>query len=161
VPGLALGVLRDGGVQAWGFGVASIETRQPVTPDTLFQVGSITKVFTTTVVMQLVDEGRLELDAPVVTYLPELKLSDDATTRAVTMRHLLTHTAGFYGDRFDDYGVGDDALAKAVAEFAALRQYTPPGESWAYCNTGFQLAGRVIERLTDMTVERAIAERVF
>src|SRR5262245_22703082 len=117
VPGLALGVLRDGEVRAWGFGVGSIETLQPVPPETLFQVGSITKVFTTTVVMQLVDEGKLALDAPIITYLPELRLSDDATTRAVTMRHLLTHTAGFFGDRFDDYGVGDDALAKAVADF--------------------------------------------
>src|SRR5215216_2992400 len=102
VPGLALGVLRDGEVAAWGYGVASLETGCPVTAGTLFQVGSISKVFTTTLVMQLVDEGLLELDAPVRRYVPDLRLADEAATAGVTLRQLLTHMAGFYGDRFDD-----------------------------------------------------------
>ena len=145
VPGMAVGVLRDGEIEAWGFGVASIETEQPVRPDTLFQIGSITKVVTTTVIMQLVDEGKVDLDQPVARCLPSFKLGDAAALGAVTVRHLLTHMTGFWGDRFDDFGPGDDALAKALATFGQLRQWTPPGEVWAYCNTGFQAAGAIIE----------------
>ena len=161
VPGLALGILDDGQVEAWGFGVTSIETGQPVTADTLFQVGSITKVFTATVIMQLVDEGRLDLDAPLRRVLPSFRLEDGAAAEAVTPRHLLTHTGGFYGDRFTDFGPGDDALANALAEFHTLRQYTPPGEEWAYCNTGFQALGAVIETLSETAVEQTIRERLL
>lgn len=160
VPGVAVGVLRDGEIETWGFGVTSIETGQPVTGDTLFQIGSITKVFTATVIMQLVDEGRLHLDEPVRRVLPSFRLQDQTATETVSLRHLLTHTTGFFGDRFDDFGPGDDALVKAMAEFQTLRQYTPPGGVWAYCNTGFQALGAVVEALTGMTAEQAIRERV-
>jgi len=161
VPGLALGTLRDGEIETWGFGIANIETEQPVRPDTLFQIGSITKVFTATVIMQLVDEGRLDLDAPVRGVLPSFRLEDDTATETVTLRHLLTHTTGFYGDRFDDFGPGDDALSNALAEFHSLRQYTPPGTEWSYCNTGFQALGAIVEALTESTAEQAIRERVL
>jgi CubicO group peptidase (beta-lactamase class C family) len=161
VPGVAVGILRDGQFDTWGFGVTSIETEQAVTGDTLFQIGSITKVFTATVIMQLVDEGRLDLDVPVRSVLPSFRLEDEAATESVTLRHLLTHTTGFFGDRFDDFGMGDNALTRAMAEFHTLRQYTPPGEVWAYCNTGFQALGAVIESLTEMTAEQAIRERVL
>jgi CubicO group peptidase (beta-lactamase class C family) len=161
VPGVAAGILHDGQFETWGFGVTNIETEQPVTGDTLFQIGSITKVFTATVIMQLVDEGRLQLDAPVRSVLPTFRLQDDAATESVTLRHLLSHTTGFFGDRFDDFGPGDDALCRAMAEFHTLRQYNRPGEVWAYCNTGFQALGAVIELLTEMTAEQAIRERVL
>ncbi|MGE0540000.1 MAG: serine hydrolase domain-containing protein [Dehalococcoidia bacterium] len=161
VPGVVVGILHDGQIETWGFGVTSIETEQPVTGDTLFQIGSITKVFTATLIMQLVDEGRLDLDAPVRSVLPSFRLEDDAATESVTPRHLLTHTTGFFGDRFDDFGPGDDALNRAMAAFHTLRQYTPPGDVWAYCNTGFQALGAVIELRTEMSVEQAIRERVL
>lgn len=128
VPGVALGLLRDGAMETFAFGVASIDTGFPVRPDTLFQIGSITKVFTTTLIMQLVDEGRIDLDAPVTSYLPSFALGDAAVQEAITMRRLLSHQAGFYGDNFKDFGPGDDALAIAIAEFPSLRQLTPPGE---------------------------------
>ncbi|HLZ73253.1 MAG TPA: serine hydrolase [Dehalococcoidia bacterium] len=161
VPGLAVGVLHEGRSEAWGFGVASIETRQPVTADTLFQIGSISKLFTATLAMQLVEAGTVDLDAPIASHLPELRLADAAAQGSVSLRHLLTHTAGFYGDRFDDFGLGDDALAKAVASFDQLRQYTAPGELWSYCNTGFQLAGHLVERLRGQAFETAARERLF
>ena len=141
--------------------MASIETGQPVRPETLFQAGSISKIFTTTLIMQLVDDGLLDLDAPILPHYPSLRLADEAATARVTMRHLLTHTAGFYGDRFEDYGGGDDAIDRAIAEFHSLRQYTPPGEVWAYSNTGFQLAGGVAARILGTTFERAVQERVL
>jgi CubicO group peptidase (beta-lactamase class C family) len=166
IPGVAVGILAEGEIQTWGFGVASIETNFPVLPDSLFQIGSITKVFTTTAIMQFVDEGTLDLDAPVKRALPDFRLQDAAATETVTVRHLLTHTGGFFGDRFrrednSDYGMGDDALGKALAEFGTLRQYTPPGQTWSYCNTGFQALGGIVERFTGQTVEQAIRERVL
>jgi CubicO group peptidase (beta-lactamase class C family) len=161
VPGMAVGVLHDGALEAWGFGVCSIDTGLPVTADTLFQVGSITKVFTATAVMQLVEEGTIALDEPVVRFLPDFRLADETATRTVTVRHLLTHLSGFWGDKFKDFGPGDDALAKALAEFHTLRQYTPPGTVWAYCNTGFQVLGALLERFDGKTAERATHDRVI
>jgi CubicO group peptidase (beta-lactamase class C family) len=161
VPGAAVGLLRDGTVETWGFGVASIETGFPVRADTLFQFGSISKVFTATLILQLVEQGRLDLDTPVVRYLPSLRLADAEATGSVTLRQLLTHTAGFYGDRFNDYGPGPDALTKAIAEFHSLRQYTPPGARWAYSNTGFQLAGAVAQEVMGQEFESLMRERVM
>ena len=162
VPGIAAAVWRDGAVESCASGITSIETNQPVTPSTLFQIGSITKVFTATLVMTLVDEGRLDLDEPVATYLPDLQLVDPEAQRTITLRHLLSHTSGVEGDRFEDsYGIGDDALTKRLAAFQDHRQLTPPGELWAYCNSGFYLAAAVIERILGTTYEAAMRERVF
>jgi CubicO group peptidase (beta-lactamase class C family) len=161
VPGMAVGILRDGEVETYGFGVCSVETGFPVRPDSMLQIGSISKVFTATLAMTLVEEGTLELDTPVIEYLPELKLQDETAQRSLTMRHLLTHTSGLFGDWFDDYGMGDDALTKAMAEVHTLRQIAPVGEVWSYCNSGFYIAGAVIERLTGETFESAMKERVL
>lgn len=161
VPGAAIGVLREGETDRRAYGVASLRTMQPVTPETLFQIGSISKIFTATLVMRLVDEGLLDLDTPVARYLPDLHLGSEETQDRVTLRHLLSHTSGIEGDRFDDYGWGDDALAKAIAEFDSLRQLTPPGELWSYCNSGFNLAGAVIEHQLETSFEAAIKERLL
>lgn len=161
VPGVAAGVWQDGHMETLGHGVASMQTRQPVTGDTLFQIGSITKVFTATLAMRLVEEGLLDLDTPIVEYLPDLPLADAHTRATVTLRHLFAHTGGFEGDRFIDYGRGDWALANAVAGYGSLRQWFPPGELFAYCNTGFSLAGRVIEGVLDTPFETAMRERLF
>ncbi len=161
VPGLALGLWQDGHVETFGFGVASTATRQLVTPGTLFQVGSISKVFTATLVLRLVEDGALTLDTPVIDYLPDLPLADDEARTRVTLRHLLTHSAGFEGDRFTDYGRGDDALAKAIAEFGTLRQWSAPEALYAYCNTGFYLVGRVIEVMMKRPFETVLKERLL
>lgn len=161
VPGLALGLLNDGEVRTFAYGAANLETGQAVRTDTLFQVGSISKIFTATLIMQLVDEALVDLDTPVIAYLPALRLADEAATRTVTLHHLLTHTSGFYGDRFDDFGYGDDALSTSLAAFPSLRQYTPPGETWAYCNTGFQLSGAVIEAVLGASFETAMRDRIL
>jgi CubicO group peptidase (beta-lactamase class C family) len=157
-PGVAVAMLHDGEEHAAGFGVTSTENPLEVTPDTLFQIGSITKTFTGTTAMVLVEGGELDLDAPLRTYLPDLKLADAEVAERVTMRHLLTHTGGWEGDHFDDFGAGDDALARMVESLAAIPQLTPLGEIWSYNNAGFYLAGRVIEVLTQTTYERAVQE---
>jgi CubicO group peptidase (beta-lactamase class C family) len=166
VPGVQLGILRlsEGGpdeLMVAAHGVLSLRTEAPTTADSLFQIGSITKVWTATVIMQLVDEGSLELDTPVVAVLPELRLSDAEVTRAVTIRHLLTHTSGIDGDVFTDTGRGDECLARYVAGLADVAQNHPLGVTWSYCNSGYSLLGRVIEQLTRMTWDAALRERLF
>jgi CubicO group peptidase (beta-lactamase class C family) len=164
VPGAVLGILRAGVadelVEA-AYGTLNAGTGIETTTDSLFQIGSITKVWTTTVIMQLVDEGLLDLDTPVVKVLPELRLADPDVTDQVTIRHLLTHTSGINGDVFTDTGRGDDCLAKYVALLADVKQNHPLGATMSYCNAGFVLVGRVIESLTGTTWDAAMRERLF
>jgi dipeptidyl aminopeptidase/acylaminoacyl peptidase/CubicO group peptidase (beta-lactamase class C family) len=165
VPGAALGLLRvrpgqEDELTEVACGVLNIGTGVPVTTDSLFQIGSITKVFTATLALQLADEGRLDLDAPVAEVLPELRLADPDVTKQVTMRHLLTHTSGLDGDVFTDTGRGDDAVEKYVALLSDVGQTHRPGATWSYCNSGFALAGRVIEKLTDSTWDKALGRRI-
>jgi CubicO group peptidase (beta-lactamase class C family) len=160
-PGVAVGLLHEGEERVAGFGVTSLESPLDVTPDTLFQIGSITKTFTGTAVMRLVERGDIDLDAPVRRYLPELTLSDEAVAARVTMRHLLTHTGGWIGDYFDDLGSGDDALARICEGMSTLPQLTPVGDVWSYNNAGFYLAGRVIEVVARKPYEQALHELVL
>jgi len=164
VPGAALGILRVGEsadeICVASYGLLNKATGVETTDDSVFQIGSMTKVWTATVVMQLVDEGKLDLDAPVVDVLPELQLSDPDVAARVTMRHLLTHTSGIDGDVFTDTGRGDDCLERYVALLAEAAQNHPLEATWSYCNSGFSLAGRVIEKLTGGTWDAAIKERL-
>ncbi len=129
-PGAQLGVLRFGPGSAdelleAAYGVLHVGTGAPVTTDALFQIGSITKVWTATVAMMLVDEGLLELDTPVAEVLPELRLADPDVTKSVTLRHLLNHTSGIDGDVFTDTGRGDDCL-REVRRGARRGRPEPP-----------------------------------
>ena len=161
IPGVALGVSFEGGEEIAGLGVTNVEHPLPVDEETLFQVGSITKTFTGTLIMCLVEAEKVDLDAPVRTYLLELKLAEEDVAGRVTLRHLLTHTGGWEGDYFDDFGPGDDALAQMVRAVGQLPQVTPLGEIWSYNNAGFYIAGRVVEVVTSKTFEDAMREYVL
>ena len=161
VPGAQLGILDGDDVADAAYGVLNNRTGQPATTDSVFQIGSISKVWTATVVMQLIDEGLIALDTPVVEVIPELQLSDPDVTKQVTIWHLLTHTSGIDGDVFTDTGRGDDALEKYTALLADVAQNHPLGATWSYCNSGWSLLGRVIEVLTDQTWDQAMTERLF
>lgn len=161
MPGVAVGVLEDGDERHEAYGVTSVENPLEVTPTTCFQVGSITKTFTGTAICELVARGELDLDRPVRGYLPDLALADADATQRVTLRHLLSHTGGWFGDYFDDTGWGDDAAAVYVERVRDLPQQTPVGELWAYNNAGFTLAGRVLEAVTGKRFEDAVRELVF
>jgi CubicO group peptidase (beta-lactamase class C family) len=161
VPGLVVGIVENGRREVHPFGVANLETNTPVVEQTLFQYGSISKIVTATAIMQLVEGWRIDLDAPVKTYLPEFKLATAEATETVTTRHLLTHRTGFWGDDFTDYGRGDDALSKAVAGLSRIRQVTEPGELWSYCNTGFQVLGALVEAFRRLPCEKAFRDRVL
>ncbi|MGW5098057.1 serine hydrolase domain-containing protein [Streptomyces nodosus] len=160
VPGAVLGIARGEQTGVAAYGVLNKAAWITTTRGSLFQIGSITKVWTATLVMQLVDEGALDLDAPVAEVLPELRLADADVARQVTMRHLLTHTSGIDGDVFTDTGRGDDCLERFVGQLDEVAQNHPLGATFSYCNSGFVLAGRIIEKLTGMTWDRALRERL-
>ncbi|SES26077.1 Dipeptidyl aminopeptidase/acylaminoacyl peptidase [Lentzea xinjiangensis] len=161
VPGAVLGVLYRGEVVQAHHGVLNTATGVEVTDDSIFQIGSIGKVWTSTVVMQLVDEGLLDLDAPIADVLPELRLKDPVVGQKVTMRHLLTHTSGIDGDVFTDTGRGDDCLQRYTELLADAAQNHPLGATFSYSNAGFVLAGRVVEKLTGKTWDAAMREKLF
>lgn len=161
VPGVSIGVWHKGKEFSAGLGVTSVENPFPITPDTLFQTGSISKTFTGTIMMMLVEQGKVNLDAPVRKYIKRLKLRDESVARRVTVRHLLTHMGGWVGDYFNDFGNGDDALEKMVKDIAKLPQIQPLGTIWSYNNTGFNIASRLIEIVTKKPYEQAAQEMLF
>lgn len=161
VPGVAIGVSLEGR-ELYAFqGVTNVENPLPVDEQTLFQIGSTTKTFTATVIMRLVEAGRLDLAAPVREYVPELRLKDESVASSVTLLQLLNHSAGWAGDVFMDTGEGDDALERFVARMVELEQRSPLGSRASYNNAAFSLAGRVIEKVTGQVFEAALRELVL
>jgi CubicO group peptidase (beta-lactamase class C family) len=158
VPGASLAVLADGEVKTATAGVLNLDTGVEVTPDTLFQIGSITKSYTATAFMRLVERGDLNLDAPVKDVIPGFRLADPEVTNAVTPRHLLAHTSGIAGECFEDTGRGDDALEQYVAACADLGQDLPIGRTMSYCNTGYSILGRMIEIATRTVWDEAMRD---
>jgi CubicO group peptidase (beta-lactamase class C family) len=154
-------VLSGGEVHEAAAGVLNVETGVEATTDSVFQYGSIGKVWTATAIMQLVDEGLLDLDAPIVSVLPDFRVADPEVSRQVTMRHLLSHTSGIDGDHFPDVGRGDDCLERYVESCKELEQTHPLGATMSYCNAGYVVAGRVIEVLTGKVWDAAMKERLF
>lgn len=158
VPGVSVGVLLDGEEHYAFHGVTSVENPLPVDENTLFQFGSTGKTFTATAIMRLVEQGHIDLDAPVRTYVPELKLKDEDVAGRVTVLQLLNHTAGWEGDMMDNTGDGDDALEKYVARMERLEQVAPLGDAVSYNNASLSLAGRVVEKVTGKTFEQAVRD---
>ena len=162
VPGASIAVLRGRRVIATAAaGVLNVDTGVEVTTDSVFQIGSISKVFTTTLVMQLVDEGKLDLDTPIIEYLPEFRCADADTRKRVTARHFLCHSSGIDGDYFVDSGRGEDAIARFVTMACLLPSLYPLGSKMSYCNVGFAVLGRVIEVLRRDTFDNVIKQRIF
>ena len=152
VPGVSVAVLVDGRqVVERATGVVNLRTGVAVTPDSLFMIQSIAKVWTATLIMQLVDDGLIELDAPMRAYLPEFRTADERASRKITVRHLLTHTGGFEGDIWAPTTAGEDALQRFVDDHVSgAVQYTPPGEMFSYCSAGYGVLGRLLEVLRQM-----------
>src|SRR3989475_6633097 len=161
IPGVAVGVWADGREVYACHGVTSVDNPLPVDRHTLYLLGSVTKTYTATALMCLVAEGRVELDAPVRRYVPELRLSDEQAAAQVTVLNLLNHTAGLDWALIVDTGEGDDALATYVAKMAELDVIAPPGVRASYGQAGYNLAGRIIEKVTGGTYEEAVASLVF
>ena len=161
VPAAAVAVLADGEVVDDAAGVLSLATGVEATPDSVFQIGSITKLWTSTLVMQLVDEGKVDLDAPIRTYLPEFRILDESAAAQITTRQLLSHTAGFEGDIFTDTGLGDDAVEKYLGVLHEVPQLFAPGEQFSYNNAGFCVLGRLVEVLREKPYDACLREHLF
>lgn len=160
VPGAAAAVLAGGDRVEAATGVLSTRTGVAATTDSLFQIGSITKVWTATLVMQLVDEGKLDLDAPVREYVPEFRIADRDAAEHITVRQLTCHVSGFEGDIFTDTGRGDDAIEKYVATLHDVPQLFPPGERFSYNNAGYVVLGRIVEALRGRPYGAALREHL-
>ncbi|MEJ7629236.1 MAG: serine hydrolase domain-containing protein [Nocardioidaceae bacterium] len=162
VPGATAGVLLGGQVEVMATGVTRLGTQLPVTPDTLFLIASITKVWTATLVMQLVDEGLVDVDAPVNDYLqPELRLGDAHVAKSVTVAQLLCHSGGFFGDSDEPGFRDDDAVRKTVEAYHTLPQLHRPGSMLSYSNAGFNVLGRLVECVTKSTWDEALKTRLL
>jgi CubicO group peptidase (beta-lactamase class C family) len=161
VPGVALGIIDGTSLTTRGLGITNVEDSLPVTAHTVFPIASISKTFAATAMMRLVEQGKVDLRAPVRTYIPTFKVRDEAVSRDVTVWHLLTHLGGWEGQVS-----GPDRGSATLENFVAttlpdLMQVAPPGKAWSYNNAGFSIAGRVIEVATGTSINRAIRDLVF
>jgi CubicO group peptidase (beta-lactamase class C family) len=160
VPGAALGIWAGGQEILVAAGNLNSATRVPVTADSLFQVGSITKIWTATMIMQLADEGQLSLDTTVAEVLPGARLGAGDVGGQVTVRHLLTHTSGIDGDVFTDTGRGDECVERYIGLLAETPSVFSPGAAYSYCNSGFVVLGRIIEVLDGQSWDESLRERL-
>ncbi|MGO4456524.1 serine hydrolase domain-containing protein [Streptomyces sp. M-16] len=158
VPGASLALLVDGTVHELASGVLHRGTGVEATTDTVFQMGSIAKVYTATLIMQLAESGELDLDAPVVDVLPEFSVADPEATRAITTRQLLSHTGGLTCDFTHDSGRGDDCLAKYVEAAKGVALDCPPGTAISYSSVGYNVLGRIIEVVTGKVWDQALKD---
>ncbi len=161
VPGVAAGIQSDGKIQKAGFGITNIEHPLDVTAETLFQVGSISKTVTATMIMMLVEAGQVDLEATFQSYFPEFRVKDETAASQATIRHMLTHTSGWAGDVFEDTGQGDDAAARYMALMADAEQLAPIGTFYSYNNANFYLLGHLIETVTGESYRSAVQRMVF
>lgn len=161
VPGAQLAVLDGDAITEVAAGVLSVRTGCPVSTDALFLPGSIGKLYTATLVLMLVDEGLIDLDRTVKSYLPDFEVRNHQARDTVTVRDLLRHTSGFDGDIFIDTGRGDDALPRYMQEITDLPQIAEPGAIWSYSNSGYAILGRLIEVVGDTVYETALRDRLL
>lgn len=158
VPGASLALHVDGVTHTAAAGTLNLRTGVAATTDSLFQIGSISKAYTATLALRLVERGLVSLETPIVEVVPRFRVADRAVTAAVTLRHLLTHTSGLCGDVLLDTGRGDDAIARAVAGYACLGQDLPFDSVMSYSNSAFVVLGHVIEALAGTTWDEALRQ---
>lgn len=165
IPGVAIALIDDRRiVHAKGFGITE-RLGQPVTADTPFQLGSVSKSFTALVVMQLVEEGLIGLDDPVVKYLRSFQTDTPIVSDTITIRHLLNHRSGlstFDGNRNQHGGRDDErALVEALQSLSGLHLKHTPGDVYEYSNANYQVLGALIEKVTGQPYEVAVTERIL
>ena len=167
VPGVAVGIVKDGAlVYAKGFGVTHRDGGMPVTPATFFQLASIAKTFTSTAILQLVEQGKVELDAPVTKYLPYFALADGREGE-ITVRHLLTHTSGLPDNSWTDMSpyleARDDemALEDHVRSAREVSLLFDPGTKFEYTSFGYDVLGDIVAKVSGQPFEEYVAEHVF
>jgi CubicO group peptidase (beta-lactamase class C family) len=157
-PGAAIGVVKDGQlIWSRGLGVASVETGQPVTHETLFRLGSTTKMFTAAALVMLAEEGKLKLDEPIGKCVAGL----DPQIAALTPHQLLTHTAGLTDESIMSGRHDDSALADGIRKMDASWLFTEPGRIHSYANPGYWIAGLACEELDGKPYADVMGDRLF
>jgi CubicO group peptidase (beta-lactamase class C family) len=161
VPGVALALIKDGHiVLEKGYGFRDLEARVPVTIGTLFNIGSISKSFTALGIAQLVDQEKVDLDAPVIRYVPDFRLSDPRVTRTVTLRQLLSHASGLPADEEWPRQV-PATRPEIIREFATMPITARPGTRFQYCSRCVVLAAYILECVTDQSWETYTRVHIF
>lgn len=163
-PGMAVAVLQNGQILlARGYGVAGPDG-QPVTTQTAFQIGSITKSFVALVILQLAAEGKLDLDDPVVRHVPTFRTASKSRSDRITIDHLVTHRSGLTtldGNSGNAEESGLSGPAAAVAELAGVQLFAEPGKTFQYSNANYVLLSHLIEVLDDQPFEQVLKARIF
>jgi CubicO group peptidase (beta-lactamase class C family) len=165
IPGLALGIVQgDRIVHVRGFGKADPSGRA-VSPQTPFIIGSVAKSFTALAIMQLVEAGTVELDAPAQRYLPWFRVSDKKASAEITVRHLLNHTSGLStktGRSYQGNGdTSDSALEKAVRKLSTVELTQPVGATFQYSTINFSVLGLIVQTVSGQTYESYVQAHIF
>ena len=162
IPAISLAIWHNKQLHQAAAGILNVSTGVVATADSIFQVGSIAKVFTTCLIMQLVDEGKVELDVPVKTYLRDFQIADVEATHCITVRQLLNHTSGIAGDYFPkDSEAQGNAIARYIDRINLVPLVHSPGAQFSYSNAAFAVAGRLVEIIAGCTWYQAMDERIF
>ena len=161
IPGMALGIVQDGQIaHVQGYGVADSSGRT-VTPQTPFYIGSLTKSFTALAVMQLVEAGKIDLDAPVQTYLPWFELADKEASAKITVRNLLNQTTGISGKDGSRDVYSQQGLEDEVRGLTTIQLTQPVGETWQYSNVNYNIAGLIVEKVSGQSYADYVTEYIF
>lgn len=147
-----------------GYGIERVGDSAPFTPETIVGIGSLTKSFTAMMILQLRDAGRLNLDDPIIKYLPWFRAADKSQSDKITIRMLLNMTSGLEQHLFRllrHQSIDNDAIEQGVRRLSSYQIITPPGESFRYINEGWNILGLVIEEITGQSWEKALSEQVL
>jgi CubicO group peptidase (beta-lactamase class C family) len=168
IPGLSVGIVDgDKIIYTRSFGVQSLETQVPVTSESIFCLQSIAKCFVSSAVMQLMERGKIQLDAPLVQYLPYFKLDDERYPQ-ITIRQILSHTSGLpdmdefdYNDLVSHPEVDDGAAERYVRGLSSMKLVHAPGEEFLYSNIGYNVLGDLISKISGQTFEEYMKVNVL
>ena len=165
IPGMAVGVVRgDQVVYLQGYGIADSSGRA-MTSNTPFLIASLSKSITAVGIMQLVEEGKIDLDAPVQMYIPWFRVADEEASSRITIRHLLNQTSGFSEregyKRNLDPNAADNALETSIRGLRGMSLNGPPGAAFEYSNTNYDILGLVIQTVSGQSYESYIQEEIF
>lgn len=161
VVGANAAVFANGEIRTAAAGLVNVSSGVAMTPETVMHIGSITKVFNTTLLMQMVDEGLVDLAAPVSTYLPELRLADPGHLARITVGMLVNHTSGIDGEMVPEQGHDEEIIEKAIPRFADMGMIHEPGADASYCNAATVIAGYLCQRLRGRSWYDLVKERIF
>ena len=161
-PGYVAGIYHDGAEWMFAHGVRNLNTGDPMTVDTAYLLGSISKVLTTTLLLKYVEAGQLDLEAPITRYLPDFRLKDLGAAERITVKQLVNHTNGIDADTLmPNYEYGPGMVKSYIDELDQIGTLFEPGELMHYSNPGFTIAGRIIETLSGKSYNQTLEEELY